>query len=62
MMEKIIKNTQTNFTDVWVFGDTQAAINRINNLRIGLGQSYAVRIDQVARKLYNLYNIQLHIN
>jgi ribonuclease HI len=61
-MEKIVKNKQTNLTDIWIFCDNQAAINRINHLQIGLGQSYAVRIDQVARKLYNLYNIQLYIN
>jgi ribonuclease HI len=61
-MEKIVKNKQTNITDIWIFCDSQPAINRINNLRIGPGQSYAVRIDQVARKLYNLYYVQLHIN
>jgi ribonuclease HI len=61
-MEKIVKNKQTNIKDIWIFCDSQAAINRINNLRIGPGQSYAVRTYQVARKLYNLYNVQLHIN
>jgi hypothetical protein len=61
-MEKIVKNKQTNITDICIFCDSQAAINRINRLRIGPGQSYAVRIDQVGRKLYNLYNVQLHIN
>jgi ribonuclease HI len=61
-MEKIVKNKETNITDIWIFCDSQASINRINHLRIGPGQSCAVRIDQVARKLYNLYNVQLHIN
>jgi frataxin-like iron-binding protein CyaY len=33
-MEKIVKNKQTNFKDIWIFCDNQAAINRINQLRI----------------------------
>jgi ribonuclease HI len=61
-MEKIVKNRQINIKDIWIFFDSQAPINRINHLRIGPGKSYAVRIDQVSRKLYNLYNGQLHIN
>jgi hypothetical protein len=31
-MEKIMKNTWTNITDIWIFCDTQAALNRINHL------------------------------
>jgi hypothetical protein len=34
----------------------------INSLRIGPGQSYSVRIGQLARNLNKKYNIQLHIN
>jgi hypothetical protein len=36
-MEKIVKNKQTNIKNIWIFCDSQAAINRINHLRIGPG-------------------------
>jgi hypothetical protein len=41
-IEKIVKTNTTNYNDILIFWDSQAAINRINSLRIGPGQSYSV--------------------
>jgi ribonuclease HI len=60
--EKIVKTNKTNYTDIWIFYHSQAAINRINSLRIWPGQSYSIRVDKLARKLVKYYKIQVHIN
>jgi frataxin-like iron-binding protein CyaY len=33
-MEKIVKNKQSNIRDIWIFCDSQAAINRINHIEL----------------------------
>ena len=56
--EKIIKFTK----NIWIFSDSQAAIERLQNCSLKAGQKYVIAIKNWVTKIKTKNQINIHIN
>jgi ribonuclease HI len=60
-MEEILPYEPRTVKDCWVFLDNSAAISRLSHLKPGAGQTYAIEIHKIAKRLSDI-NVRLHIH
>jgi ribonuclease HI len=60
-MEELLPYESRKVKDCWVFLDNSAAISRLSNLHPGAGQTYAIAIHKIAKRLSDI-GVRLHIH
>src|SRR5438034_3469432 len=48
--------------DIWVFSDSQAAIQRIQKSGVNAGQNHVLAIEKLTAKIKAKYQVNIHLN